>query len=60
MFIEVQLLYNIVLASTVQQNEQQNVQQNEPATHTHISLLFGFSSHLGHCRALSRVPCASQ
>ena len=48
-FIRLQLLYNVVLVSVVQ--------QSESATCTHISpLFFGFSSQLGHHRALSRVP----
>ena len=49
-FIGVELLYNIVLVSTVQ--------QSESAIRIHISPLFGFPSHLGHHGALSRVPCA--
>ena len=36
------------------------VQQSESAIHIHISPLFWTSSHLGHHRALSRVPCALQ
>ena len=51
-FIGVQLLYNVVLVSTVQ--------QSELTIHIHISPLFGFPFHLGHHRALSRVPCAVQ
>ena len=46
------LLYNIVLVSAVQ--------QSESGTHIHISPLFAFPSCLGHCRPLSRVPCAMQ
>ena len=45
------MLYNVVLVA--------NVEQSESAIHIHISPLFfffGFSSHLGHNRALSRVP----
>ena len=34
------------------------VQQSESAVRIHISPFFGFPSHLGHHRALSRVPCA--
>ena len=37
-----------------------SVQQNELTTHIHIFPLLGFPSHLGHHRALSRVPCAEQ
>ena len=44
-FIGVQLLYNAVLVSAVQ--------QSEAAIHKHISLLFGFASHLGPHSALS-------
>ena len=29
-------------------------------TYTHIPLFFGFPSHLGHHRAVSRVSCAIQ
>ena len=32
---------------------------NQPYTYTHL-LFFGFPSHLGHHRALSRAPCAIQ
>ena len=51
-FIGVQLLCNVVLVSTVQ--------QNESAIHIHIFPLFGFPSHLDHRHAFSRVPCATQ
>ena len=51
-FIGVQLLYNAVLVSAVQ--------QSEAAIHKHISLLFGRPSHLGPHSALSQVPCARQ
>ena len=50
--IGIQVLYNVVLAS--------NAQQNESAIHIHISPPFWISLHLGHHRALSRVPCAIQ
>ena len=37
------------------------VQQSESAVRVHIyPLFFGFPSHLGHYRALVRVPCAVQ
>ena len=42
------MLYNVVLVSTVQ--------QSESAICIHISPFLGFPSHLGHHRALSRVP----
>ena len=45
------LLCNVVLISAVQQ-------MNQP--HAYISPLFEFPSHLGHHRALSRVPCTIQ
>ena len=35
-------------------------QQSESAIYIHISPFFGFPSHSGHHRALSRVPCAVQ
>ena len=51
------MLYNVVLVSAVQ--------QSEPAicirVHgLHISPFGGFPSHLGHRRALGRVPPAMQ
>ena len=49
MFIGVELIYNVVLVSAVQ--------QSEPVIHTHISLSFRFFSHIGHYKVLSRVPC---
>ena len=40
------------------------VQQSESAVsiyiYTHTPSFFGFLSHLGHHRALSRLPCAAQ
>ena len=51
--IGVQLLYNVVLVSAVL--------RSESAICIHISpFFFGFPSHLGHHRALSRVLCAIQ
>ena len=35
-------------------------QQSESAICIHIPLFFGFPSHLGHHRALRKVPCAIQ
>ena len=47
------MLYNVMLVSAVQ--------QSKSATCIHISPIFRiFFSHLGHHRALSRVPCAKQ
>ena len=47
--IRVRLIYNAVLFS--------GVQQSESVVHTHIfTLFFRFFSHLGHYRALHRVP----
>ena len=51
-FIGVQLLYNVVLVSAVQ--------QSESAICIHTSPFFRSPSHVGHHRALSRVPCAIQ
>ena len=51
-FIGVWLLYNVVLASTAQ--------QNESAVHIQISPPFGLPSHLAYHSALGRVPCAVQ
>ena len=48
--IGVQLFYNVVSVSSVQ--------QSESVKRIHISPLFGFSSLLGHHRTLSGVPCA--
>ena len=52
-FIGVQLLYNIVLVSVVQKSKSAVCILISP-------LFFGFPSHLGHHRALSRVPCSAQ
>ena len=43
-----QLIYNVMLASAVW--------QNESVIHLHISTLFRFFSHISHYRVLSRVP----
>lgn len=51
-FIEVELLYYVLLVSAVR--------QSESAIRMYISLFFGFSSHLGHHRALNKAPCAIQ
>ena len=52
-YIGVQLIYNVVLVS--------GVQQSDLVIHTHISILFGDSiSHIGYYKVLSRVPCAIQ
>ena len=46
------MLYNVVLVSAYSK-------VNQP--HIYIFPFFlGFLSHLGHCRALSRVPCSLQ
>ena len=50
-FIGVQLIYNVVLVSAVQQSE--SVIYIYP-------LFFRFFSHIGDYRVLSRVPCAIQ
>ena len=50
-FIGLELLYHVVLVSSV---------QSESAVCIHASPLFLFLSHLGHPKALSRVPCAMQ
>ena len=50
--IGLQLPSNVVLLSAVQ--------QSESAICIHISTLFKISSHLGHCRALSRARWATQ
>ena len=49
-FIGVQLPYNVVLVSAVQ--------QSESVICILYPLFFRFPSHLGHHRSLSRVPCA--
>ena len=51
-FIGLQLIYNVVLAS--------GVQQCDSVIHIHIFVLFRFFSHVGYHRTLSRVPCAIQ
>ena len=48
----VQLLHTAVSVSAVQ--------QSQSALFIHTYLFWGFLSHLGHHRALSRVPCAKQ
>ena len=50
--MEYTVLYNVALVSTVQ--------HSESAIHIHIALFLGFPSHLGHHRAVSRVPGAIQ
>ena len=49
-FVHQQLLYKVVLASSVQQNE----------STIHILSFLKFPPHLGHHKALGRVPCAIQ
>ena len=50
-FIEVYLLYNVMFLLYSKVNW----------LHVYIyTLFFGFPSHLGHHRELSRVPCATQ
>ena len=49
-FHAVQLIYNDVRVS--------GVQQNESVIHIHISIFKRFFSHVGHYRVLSRVPYA--
>ena len=51
-FIGVWLLYNVVLASTAQ--------QNESAIHIQIYPPFWIPSHLGYHSVLGKVPCALQ
>ena len=50
--VEVELIYNVVLISTVQ--------QNESTIHIHSSPPYWIPSHSGHHRTLSRSPCAIQ
>ena len=50
-FIGVQLIYNVVLASAVAE---------QLVVHIHIATLFRFLSHTGHYRVLNRVACAIQ
>ena len=35
-----------------------SVQESETVTHKFISILFRVSSHIGHYRVFSRIPCA--
>ena len=49
-FIGVQLIYNVVLVSAVQQSESAKLYI--------YPRFFRFFSHIGHYRVLSRVPCA--
>ena len=51
-FIGVELIYNVVLVS--------GVQQSDSIIHIHIFILFRLFSHIGYHRILSRVPCAIQ
>ena len=55
-FTGIQLLYNAVLVSTLQ-NE--NVNKVKVCVCAYLPS-FGFPFHLGHHRALRRVPCAIQ
>ena len=48
-FIGVQLIYNAVLISVVQ--------QSEPVIHIHVSILFRCFSYMGHYRVLSSFLC---
>ena len=48
-FMAIQLICNVVLVSSKQ--------QNETVIHTHSSTLSYILSHVGHYRVLSRVPC---
>ena len=63
-FISMWLLYTVMLLSTLQQNKQDWVRLKQ---HHHVGSLttcifpllnFEFPSHLGHYKALSRVPWA--
>jgi len=56
-FIGVQLLYNVALVSAVQQSF---VCVYISHTYTYFLSFFGFPSHLGCHRVLSRAPCAIQ
>ena len=47
-FIGVQLLYSVMLVSTIQ--------KNESATHVHICIPFGLPSLSGHHRPLKEFP----
>ena len=49
-FTGVQLIYNVVSVS--------GVQQSESVMHIHISLFLRFYFHVGHYKVLNRVPCA--
>ena len=42
------IIYNVVLVS--------GVQQSEPITRIHVSILHEILSHVGHCRALRQLP----
>ena len=48
--VGVQLTYKAELVSALQ--------QNQSVVHIHTSTLFQIFSHAGHCRVVSRVPCA--
>ena len=51
-YIVVQLIYNVVLVS--------GVQQSDSVTHTHIPIFFRFFSLIGYYKILSIVACAIQ
>ena len=51
-FLGVQLLYNVVLVSTVE--------QSESAIRVSVYHPVGLRSHSGYHSALSKVPCAMQ
>ena len=65
-FIEVQLIYNVVLVSGVQQSDSvictcmcvYIYTHTHTHTHTHISFCFRFFSHIDYYKILSIVPCA--
>ena len=52
-FIEVQLIYHVVLTSVVQQS-------NLIHTHTHTHILFHIFSIMVYLRILNTAPCAIQ
>ena len=51
-FFGVQLLYNVVLISAVQ--------QSESVIRIHVSTVFRVFAYIGHYRILSRPPCVIQ
>ena len=59
-FIGVQLIYNVVLVSVIQQSDSVIQTHTHTHTYTHTHTFFRLFSHIGHYRILNRVSHAIQ